>query len=118
MRAEVSKKIGFDAAHWLPGYDGPCSRVHGHHWTVEVTVSGEINDSTGMVIDFKKLKGYLSFIEEIFDHHQINDTIQNPTAENIAQFIYTAIANGLDCSLQLDSVTVWETEDSKATVRG
>ena len=123
MRAEVSKKIEFGAAHFLPHYDGKCSRLHGHTWWVEVTISGEINDKTGMVVDFVLVKRILeTIIDKYFDHYTLNDTIENPTAENIAQYLYFYFTGkaikDLPADVRLEAVTVWESSDSKATVRG
>ena len=51
---------GFDSAHFLKGYNGKCSNIHGHHWRVEIVV-GKIDLNTdeqtrGMVVDFSDLK--------------------------------------------------------------
>ena len=124
MRAEVSKKMEFAAAHRLPNYDGKCANFHGHTWEVEVTISGEISEVTGMVVDFSLVKKILEpIIEEHFDHHTLNDTIDNPTAENIAQYLYTKVGDMMwqlprVDGIVLEAVTVWESSDSKATVRG
>jgi len=55
MKATLVKKFSFDAAHLLPNYSGKCGRLHGHHWVVEVGVSGEIGEN-GMVVDLVVLK--------------------------------------------------------------
>ena len=121
MRAEVSKKMEFAAAHRLPNYDGKCSQLHGHTWEVEITISGEIGDKTGMVVDFSEMKKILApIIEEHFDHHQLNDIIENPTAEHIAEYLYNLLLCEVisGTGVRLEAVTVWESSDSKATVRG
>jgi len=111
----VAKKTSFDAAHWLPGYDGKCANMHGHHWIIEIAVEGEVG-ADGMVIDFTELKGFLSEIKETFDHHIINDVITNPTAENIALWIGEKLVNWESCKIdvKLKWVKVWETENSYA----
>ena len=127
MRATVVKRVSFEAAHFLPNYDGPCRNTHGHHFVVEIGVSGEVDKETGMVIDFKHLKQALEPIIDKFDHHLLNDTIPNPTAENIASYIFDLLQGGLaadwspdsqDYSIVVEFVRVWETEDSYAEVRG
>ena len=45
----------FEAAHRLVDYPGKCNRLHGHSWTVEMSVSGDKLDNIGMVADFKVL---------------------------------------------------------------
>ncbi|MEM2796511.1 MAG: 6-pyruvoyl tetrahydropterin synthase family protein, partial [Candidatus Hadarchaeales archaeon] len=65
MKIEVTK-VGFSAAHFLIGHER-CEHVHGHNWTVGVSVSGE-TDKKGMVIDFDLLKKILSEICAKYDH--------------------------------------------------
>ncbi|MBR6908475.1 6-carboxytetrahydropterin synthase, partial [bacterium] len=53
----VTKIFKFEAAHWLPFYDGACHNLHGHSYKLEVTVTGEVkenvkNPQCGMIIDF------------------------------------------------------------------
>lgn len=77
----------FDAAHHLVGYDGPCSRVHGHRWRVVVWVEGEAEDldEVGILWDFTNLKKLL----KKYDHQDLNEVLKlNPTAENIAKLIH------------------------------
>ena len=57
----ISKEFNFDMAHALLGYDGLCKNIHGHSYTLVVTVTGApVNDvnspKNGMLIDFKDLK--------------------------------------------------------------
>lgn len=55
----VVKEFTFDAAHFLPNYDGPCKNMHGHTYKLQVGVVGAerapLNDE-GFVIDFAELK--------------------------------------------------------------
>ena len=122
MRATVYKKMDFAAAHMLPNYKGKCANLHGHTWQIEVGISGEIHGITGMVVDFVQVKRLLEpIIDRHFDHHYLNDTVANPTAENIAGFVYKELCDCplfTDEGLTLSEVTVWESEDSKVTVRG
>jgi len=118
MQAIAAKKISFDAAHWLPDYDGKCSQVHGHHWVVEVAAKGKVSDS-GMVADFSQMKEFLSLMKERFDHSTVNNVIACPTAENIAKYIHDefnlwCVARGLAPAW----VDVWETEDSRVRIEG
>ena len=50
----------FDSAHFLAGYDGKCSNIHGHRWRIETEIYGDsLNDSgqmRGMLVDFGILK--------------------------------------------------------------
>ena len=108
----VSRKCSFDAAHFLPRYKGKCKNVHGHRWTVELAVEGPVDPNTGFVVDFSHIKAWLqeNVVDE-FDHTLINDKIENPTAENIAEWIgkQFIIENS---KVGLAYVRVWETPDS------
>lgn len=82
----------FDSAHYLVGYNGPCSRMHGHRWRVIVWVEGkEIDlDSIGMLWDFTNLKE----ITNKLDHQELNKIFGfNPTAENISIYILKGLSN-------------------------
>ena len=85
MKISVCRKAHFNAAHRLynPDWDmakndavfGKCNNpnFHGHNYTLEVWVKGEINPETGMVIDLKLLKNLIKAeIEERFDHKNLN----------------------------------------------
>ena len=121
----VSKRISFDAAHYLPNYDGPCHNIHGHRFNVELAVKGPVNPVSGMIIDFAWLKEFLSIVEEAFDHKLINDTILNPTAENICLWIqdnflsWNTDPDGLGAGplITLAYIRVWETADSMAELK-
>ncbi|MHA1868703.1 MAG: 6-carboxytetrahydropterin synthase QueD [Candidatus Heimdallarchaeaceae archaeon] len=76
----------FDAAHHLVGYDGPCSRVHGHRWKVVVEVEGRKHqlNKVGILWDFTNLK---EIVKEL-DHQDLNKILEfNPTAENLCCYI-------------------------------
>lgn len=51
----IIKEFDFDAAHYLPAYNGKCEHLHGHTYKLVVKVEGT-PDHEGMVIDFIKLK--------------------------------------------------------------
>jgi len=88
---EVTKEFTFDAAHHLTKYYGKCERLHGHTYKLRVTVNGEIQEN-GMVIDFVILKRIVKkHILKHLDHHNLNEIIENPTAENIAQWIWNKL---------------------------
>jgi 6-pyruvoyltetrahydropterin/6-carboxytetrahydropterin synthase len=103
----------FDAAHKLVGYEGKCSRLHGHTWNVEVFVIGEDLDKTGILLDFRTLKEKVKEITKRLDHSYINELeeIGNPTSENIARYIYQNLS-GLPANIRLEKVRVWESPDS------
>jgi 6-pyruvoyltetrahydropterin/6-carboxytetrahydropterin synthase len=79
----ITKKFTFDAAHYLPSYNGKCEHLHGHTYALNIKVQGE-PDTEGLVIDFAKLK---KLVQELvlskLDHALLNDIMPNPSAENI-----------------------------------
>jgi len=118
MRVTVAKKVSFDAAHYLPGYEGKCKRMHGHHWVVELAVEGPVNNKTGMVMDFSRLSSFLEDnVVKVFDHQCINDIVGNPTAEIIAEYISESCGWLRVAGLELAWIRVWETENSMVELR-
>jgi len=119
-RATVVRRVEFDAAHFLPNYEGKCKNLHGHHWVVELGVEGEIDPKTGMVVDFSELKAFWEDnLEGKFDHRLLNDTLVNPTAENLAYYILSFCLCNITStySFTLAFVRVWETTNSYCEVR-
>ncbi len=106
----------FASAHQLKGYCGKCEDLHGHNWKVEVMVKGEKLDSVGLLIDFKVLKQLLSKIIDELDHKFLNDIMKdiNPSSELIAKYIYTKLKSCLPDSVLLETIAVWESENSCA----
>ncbi|MBQ3856256.1 MAG: 6-carboxytetrahydropterin synthase QueD, partial [Ruminococcus sp.] len=74
----LKTSAAFDSAHFLAGYEGKCSNIHGHRWTVEVKIRGEELQSSGtkrgMLIDFGDLKKAVRGLADSFDHALIYET--------------------------------------------
>ena len=116
---ELTIIVDFEAAHFIKDYPGKCSRLHGHNWKVEVTVCGSELNQLGMLIDFHDLKSEVKSVIDTLDHQYLNDLepfkITNPTAENIAKYIYKQLivrATINDASIRVLSVKVWESAHS------
>lgn len=109
----VVKEFTFDAAHNLVSYHGKCERLHGHTYRLQIVVCGE-KDEEGMVIDFTQLKEIVNEnVLQYLDHAYINDIIPQPSAENIAQWIWDKIENLLNSErYKLTEVRLWETPTS------
>lgn len=113
----VSKKMSFAAAHRLPHHAGKCCNWHGHEWFVEVTVKRNIDEETGMTIDYGDLKKVMEdHIISVLDHGVLNTHLEIPTAENLLVFIWEQLM--FKAGLKgLDRVTIWEAPDSKAELK-
>ena len=117
---EVTKEFTFDSCHQLKCYNGPCSRLHGHTYKLQVTVKGKLN-KIGIVIDFKELKQVVEerVIKDL-DHYNLNEFFKfNPTAENMVIWIYDALkVYCLANNIKLVAIKLWETPTSFAEYRG
>ncbi len=110
----------FAAAHALRDYPGDCRKLHGHNWKVEVEASASELDELGMAIDFKEIKRHTKKVTDELDHQYLNDIppfdTVNPTAENMAAYIYRRLGEELNNPrVRISAVTLWETE--RACVR-
>lgn len=117
---EVTIETGFSGAHVLRGYEGKCGRLHGHNWKVAVTVATERLDDVGMGLDFSRLKDETRAVLAQVDHSHLNEvfpfTELNPTAENIAKWVWEMLGKRLDgTALTVARVTVWESDSAAAT---
>ena len=113
MKMRLSRTFKFDAAHKLVDYPGVCRRIHGHTYTLTVTVEGEPDD-TGMIIDFFDIK---KVVEETViakvDHTYLNDFYEQPTVENVAVDIFQKLEKAFEpYNAELYSVKLYEGEKS------
>ncbi len=132
----VTKRMEIAGAHSLNlPYDSPCAKLHGHNWIIEVEVSAEELNKEGMVIDFTEI----SRIVKQLDHNMLSELKcphclllitsgilpddTNPTAENIAKYLYIKLMARLlmlyqtddsHVSTQVTKVTVQESEGNTA----
>ncbi|WP_159947920.1 6-pyruvoyl trahydropterin synthase family protein [Polaribacter septentrionalilitoris] len=125
-KVTVHRKAHFNAAHRLYRKDwsdeknfavfNKCSNpnYHGHNYELIVSLTGEIDATTGYVYDLGKLKDLIkSEIEECFDHKNLNIEVDefkelNPTAENICVVTYQKLRKHLPTDLDL-KITLYET---------
>lgn len=99
----------FDAAHFLPEHEGKCANMHGHTWRIELTIRSETLQK-GMVYDFQDIKSALKTI--LPDHTVLNEIIPNPTAENLAHYLYTQLKEQFPALIK---VVIWESATSGAS---
>ncbi len=127
----ITKKVEFSASHryWNPDWDDEKNKEifgkntsplgHGHNFHLEVTVEGEIDNHTGMVINLFDLKAILAVVLEKYDHKYLNEDLEVfkkiiPTPENIAKQLWDDIETELEnrkteCTLY--KVRLYETPD-------
>jgi 6-pyruvoyltetrahydropterin/6-carboxytetrahydropterin synthase len=123
----LTKRIEFAAAHRYvkPEWDeaknravfGPCYNppAHGHNYMLEVTVAGEVDPHTGMVINLFDLKRVLLAVIEEFDHKNLNLDMPHfkdriPTSENLARVLWTKLQIQKDIGT-LHAIRLYEDED-------
>ena len=117
---EVDIVREFSAAHCLRGYQGNCSSLHGHNWSVQVFVRAEKLDDIGIAVDFRKLKEELDIILEELDHTNLNDIAafkaENPTSEFLAKYIFILLKDKMnDDNVSVYKVRVCESPGSGAS---
>lgn len=115
-RARLDVEFTFAAAHRLPRYDGPCFRMHGHNYQFIVGIEGDVDPRTGMVADFGRIQEVVRrHVLARADHQVLNEILENPTAENIARWIYETLLPDLP---GLVEVRLYEIPGCCVTYRG
>lgn len=111
MKVEITRRFGFEAAHSLPNHDGKCRQLHGHAYTLEVTIAGPVTHAgpkEGMVMDFADMTSVVETeVLKQWDHQFLNDLVAFPTtAENLAAEIFKRLKTA---GLPLVRVRLYET---------
>lgn len=106
MRTRVTCTFTFEASHQLPWHQGKCQRLHGHSYRLEVTVEGPLNEN-GIVVDFDDVRAVVRReIVDRWDHQHLNDLLDNPTAELLAQDAWKLLEAA---GLRIARLRLWET---------
>jgi 6-pyruvoyltetrahydropterin/6-carboxytetrahydropterin synthase len=131
----LTRKADFSAAHfyWNPAWSeeenlrvfGKCANRegHGHNYTLEVTVAGEIDPVSGFVVDLKQLKDIMEQeVVSVYDHRHLNHEVAEfattiPTTENIAIAIWRRLEGKIP-NAKLYRVRVYEMADLFADYMG
>jgi 6-pyruvoyltetrahydropterin/6-carboxytetrahydropterin synthase len=120
---EVTIEETFAAGHALRNYRGKCENVHGHNYRCQVTLEGADLDEIGLLVDFVELKRVVHGVLDRLDHQWLNEfppfDVLNPSAENMARYIYQQVAEGLKVreGVRIALVKLWETDTAYATYR-
>jgi len=137
----IKSEVGFDASHYLSGYEGKCGKIHGHRYRLIAKIqSRELQtqgSSRGMVEDFSFVKAVLKEIKDMFDHKLIIEddetgrrliaSLQSmpeifdyilvpyrPTAEEMSRHIFSMMKEkGID----VHEVELFETPTNSCTYR-
>ncbi|MBN1614305.1 MAG: 6-carboxytetrahydropterin synthase QueD [Deltaproteobacteria bacterium] len=117
---EVAITKDFSAAHSLMEIGGGCETLHGHNFTVEVTVASDDLDPSGVVVDFRLLKRWTEEVLEGLDHKYLNELPyfagRNPSSENLARYIHDRLLEKkIPEGFHIIKVTVWESSSSRAS---
>jgi 6-pyruvoyltetrahydropterin/6-carboxytetrahydropterin synthase len=97
---ELSKHFRFEAAHTLEraiGTEGS-RRIHGHSYRAEVSVRGEPDAASGMIVDLGLFEQSLDSVRRRLDHHFLNEVpgLGPATLENLARWVWDAlVAEGI-----------------------
>jgi len=112
----IRRLFDFEAAHALPRHPGKCRDLHGHSYRFAVVVRGKVNPDTGLAIDFDDLETVVRReVISALDHKNLNDTLENPTAEHIAVWIWDRLTGSLQ---GLEEIELFETRDCSVVYRG
>jgi len=135
MKVSVTRKARFCAGHkywraeWTPEKNrevfGACANEngHGHNYTLEVTVTGDVDPKTGMVINLSDLDRLIhELVIDRIDHRNLNVDVPElagkiPTTEVIAGFVWDTLSPRLPVG-RLEEVRVYEADDLWASRRG
>jgi 6-pyruvoyltetrahydropterin/6-carboxytetrahydropterin synthase len=125
----VTRRLKFNAAHRVhnPAFSdeensrlfGKCNNPHGHghNYTLDVSVTGEVDPDTGYVFDLSRLKALvMREVVDAVDHHNLNIDVSFmhgviPTAENMIVQIWRILAEKITPG-RLVRLVLWETENN------
>ncbi len=131
----LTRKAEFSASHYYHNPEftpeenqrvfGKCSNLngHGHNYTLEVTVKGEVNANTGFVVDLKDLKDTMNReVVDAMDHRHLNKEVPEfktliPTTENLAIAVWNRLQPRLQMA-KLHRVRIYESRDLFADFYG
>lgn len=144
----ITRKLEFDAGHRIPDHKSQCRNLHGHRYTLEITLMGEVVDQdgqsdNGMIMDFSDIKALAKehlvdvwdhaflvyekdaavkqFLESLPDHKTV---VLNrvPTVENLAKIVFDILKpvyrDRYGTGLTLSKIKLFETPNCWAEIDG
>jgi len=132
---KVEKRFTLPIGHRLSKHPGLCKNIHGHNLTILVGVKSEKLNLNDMVIDFSDLKEIVNNLLQYWDHalllsaddYKLTALIEpdakvqsfpfDPTAERLGEVLFFRLRDILkeNFNVELEYVTIYENENSKAT---
>lgn len=142
----ITRKLEFDAGHRIPDHKSQCRNLHGHRYTLEITLTGAVieqegSSDNGMIMDFSDVKALAKkYLVDIWDHaflvyekdvvvREFLDSIQGhktviinriPTVENLAQTAFdilkAAYLDRYGTGLRLHKLVLHETPNCWAEI--
>ncbi len=134
-RVTVTRRLRFNAAHRVfnPSFSdedneatfGKCNNPnwHGHNYTLDVSVDGEVSERTGYVMDLSKLKELVEReVVSVVDHRNFNLDVRFmqgliPTSENIVVAFWRILQPAI-APAKLVRLVLWETENNYVEYTG
>ncbi|MEO0317508.1 MAG: 6-carboxytetrahydropterin synthase QueD [Pseudomonadota bacterium] len=144
----ITRKLEFDAGHRIPDHKSQCRNLHGHRYTLEITLVGKVieqegSTDNGMIMDFSDVKALAkAHLVDVWDHAflvydkdvQVKDFLASlpnhktvvidriPTVENLARTAFdilkAAYKDRYGTGLHLHKVVLHETPNCWAEVSG
>ena len=119
MKVRLAKDFIVEAAQSLPKVPAghKCSRLHGHTFTIEIVVEGEVNPDTGWLYDHAEISKAMKPLVAQLDHAYLNDIpgLENPTIELMAGWLWKKLLPSLP---ELAEIIIHETPSARCSYRG
>ena len=142
----ITRKLEFDAGHRIPDHKSQCRNLHGHRYTLEITLIGEVireegSSDQGMIMDFSDVKALAKqHLVDVWDHaflvyardEKVKEFLQSlpghktvvidsiPTVENLAQTAFNilkpAYQDRYGTGLRLHKLVLHETPNCWAEI--
>lgn len=114
----ISVETQFRASHQLTLLNGSKEPIHAHNWSLTADVSSDKLNSMGVVMDFSRLKAIIDKTVAEFDNKALNEVSyfqqNNPSAENVAKYIYEKLQGRLPKGVQLRNIRIFEEQGCSA----
>jgi 6-pyruvoyltetrahydropterin/6-carboxytetrahydropterin synthase len=142
----ITRKLEFDAGHRIPDHKSQCRNLHGHRYTIEITLVGEViqaegNSDNGMIMDFSDIKALAKqYLVDVWDHaflvYEKDDKVREflgslpghktvvidriPTVENLAKVAFDILksvyTDRFGTGLRLHKLVLHETPNCWAEI--